>query len=448
MSNLRTLLRQVFSAWKPYDASKPAAEGIEPIKIDDGFVRRRATKAFFVVFAAFFIWAVTMPLASGVPVSGKVVVAGYRKSVQHSAGGVVEAIMVAEGQRVTAGQVLMKVNPLSTEANLTNFELQYLDLLVSESRLKAEVLGQSSISWVPELTAFGSDLRLEEAKAVQQELFKARRAELQSAVGAMEAEISGLQSAIASRRIQLATLDDEYQSTQQLAQEGFIPRSQANGILRARQDQVAALSSAQAQVSKLKAEIAKNRMTFLAEAQKTLSEAQKNKEAFATRLKAAKFEQAQTEIKAPVSGTVVGLTVFTVGGVIRPGETLAQVVPTDGSLVVEIKIPPNLIDKVRADMPADIRFVAFNQTTTPVIEGKVKLVGVDLLTRQDLKDEMAPPEFYLAQVEVTPEGLKQLKNLRVQPGMPVDVIVKTGERTFMSYFLKPLTDKLARSFKD
>ena len=99
-------------------------------------------------------------------------------------------------------------------------------------------------------------------------------------------------------------------------------------------------------------------------------------------------------------------------------------------------------------MPADIRFVAFNQTTTPVIDGKVSLVGVDLLTKQDLKDETAPAEFYLAQVEITQEGLRKLDRLQIQPGMPVDVIIKTGERTFMSYFLKPLTDKLARSFRD
>jgi protease secretion system membrane fusion protein len=99
-------------------------------------------------------------------------------------------------------------------------------------------------------------------------------------------------------------------------------------------------------------------------------------------------------------------------------------------------------------MPADIRFTAFNQTTTPVIDGRISLVGVDLLTRQDVRDETAPIEFYLAQVEITPEGLKSLDKLQVQPGMPVDVLVKTGERTFMSYFLKPLTDKLALSFRN
>jgi protease secretion system membrane fusion protein len=123
-------------------------------------------------------------------------------------------------------------------------------------------------------------------------------------------------------------------------------------------------------------------------------------------------------------------------------------VPSDGRLITEIKVPPNLIDKIRVGLKADIRFVAFNQTTTPVIGGRIVLVGSDLQLGQESKDPNAPKEYYLAQVEVTTEGQKSLGNLHVQPGMPVDVIIKTGERTFMSYFLKPLTDKLARSFKD
>jgi membrane fusion protein, protease secretion system len=448
ISSLERRFSSLISAFNPYDPSKLDERGGEPISLDEGAVRSRAIRVFFFVFLAFLIWSVVMPIASGVPVTGKVVVSGYRKSVQHQAGGVVQAILVQEGQKVRAGQVLFKVNPLSTVANLATYEFQYLDLLVSESRLKAEVLGQPAIKWVPELSEFKNKQQVEEAKAVQQELFLSRKVELQSSIGALEAQIDGLSSSISSSRIELETLNEEYRSTQDLAREGFIPRNQANATLRAREQQIAGLSNAKSQIAKLRAEISKTRMSFLADVQKNLSEVQKNKEAFSTKVASARFEQAQTEIRAPVAGTVVGLNVFTVGGVIRGGETLAQILPSDGNFVVEIKIPPNLIDKVRAGMPADVRFLAFNQTTTPVIDGIVSLVGVDLLTRQEAKDETAPPEFYLAQVKVTQDGAKKLEQLRVQPGMPVDVIVKTGERTFMSYFLKPLTDKLARSFKD
>lgn len=435
-------------AFNPYDPSKLDRKGAEPVLIENGAVRSRTVRVFVVAFLAFLIWSVAMPIASGVPVTGKVIVSGHRKSVQHETGGVVQAIMVQEGQKVRAGQVLFKVNPLSTEANLATYEFQYLDLLVSESRLKAEVFGRSTIEWVSELAEFKDKQQVEEAKAIQQELFISRKSELQSSIGALEAQIEGLSSTISSSRIELQTLNEEYKSTQDLAREGFIPRNQANATLRAREQQIAGLSNAQSQIAKLRAEIAKNRMSFLAEVQKNLSEIQKNKEAYSTKVVSARFEQAQTEIRAPVSGTVVGLAINTVGGVIGGGETLAQISPSDGNFVIEIKIPPQLIDKVRAGMPADIRFIAFNQTTTPVIDGIVSRVGVDLLTRQEAKDETAPVEFYLAQVKVTKDGTKKLEQLRIQPGMPVDVIIKTGERTFMSYFLKPLTDTFARSFKD
>ena len=132
------------------------------------------------------------------------------------------------------------------------------------------------------------------------------------------------------------------------------------------------------------------------------------------------------------------------GGTISSGMVLMEIVPKDESLIVQAKIPTNIIDKVRVDMPTDMRFTAFNSSTTPVIPGRVKVVGAD-------KEPAANPqegEFYLALVETTKEGLDRLAGLKVQPGMPVDVVIKAGERSFMSYLLKPLTDKMARAFKD
>jgi protease secretion system membrane fusion protein len=253
---------------------------------------------------------------------------------------------------------------------------------------------------------------------------------------------------MASHRIQLGTLNEELSSSQQLAKEGYIPRTQANSTLRGQAEQQAALANASSEVAKIRAEIARARTAYLKEVETQLSEIQKNKEAYAGKVSAARFDQQLSEIRAPVSGTVVGLKVATVGGVISGSQTLAEIVPSDGRLITEIKVPPKLIDKIRVGLKADIRFVAFNQTTTPVIGGRIVLVGSDLLLGQESKDPNAPNEYYLAQVEVTTEGQKSLGNLHVQPGMPVDVIIKTGERTFMSYFLKPLTDQLARSFKD
>lgn len=443
----RTLDRWI-TGWNPYDPAKLGDKGVEPVVITESEVRKKGARWFVIAFIAFMAWATTMPIDSGVPVSGNVVVAGYRKAVQHPTGGVVQQIFVREGDKVAAGQVLIKVNPLNTDANVTNYELQYLDLLVNESRLRAERLGQGGIAWSPELAKFGDDARVREAKAVQVQLFNARRAEYQSQITGFEAQIGGLSSAIASHQVQLQTINEELRNNQELASEGYVPRSQVNSSLRTKAEQEASLANARSEIAKIRSQIAQVRTAYLKDVETQLSEIQRNRDAFSSRLSAARFDQQLTEIRAPVAGTVVGLKVFTVGGVIQAGQTLAEVVPQNGALVVETRIPPNLIDKVRVGLEADTRFLAFNQSTTPVIEGRVKLVGVDLLTAQDAKDPNAPPQYYLAQVEVTPQGLKDLASLQVQPGMPVDVIIKTGERTFMSYLLKPLTDKLARAFKD
>jgi protease secretion system membrane fusion protein len=441
-------MSDLVNSWNPYHPSKLADNGLEPVAIEESEVRKQGARWFLIAFCAFLVWSVTMPIDSGVPVIGTVVVSGYRKLVQHPTGGVVTQIFVKEGSKVNKGDILIKVNPLNTEANLASYELQYLDLLVNESRLKSERLGLGSIIWVPELTGLGNGERVSESKSVQQQLFSARRAEYQSTIQGLQAQIGGLSSAMASHRIQLGTLNEELSSSQQLAKEGYIPRSQANSTLRGQAEQQAALANASSEIAKIRAEMARVRTAYLKEIETQLSEIQKNKEAFAGKVSAARFDQQLSEIRAPVSGTVVGLKVATVGGVISGSQTLAEIVPSDGRLIAEIKVPPNLIDKIRVGLEADIRFVAFNQTTTPVIDGRVVLVGSDLQLGQESKDPNAPKEYYLAQVEVTADGQKKLQKLHVQPGMPVDVIIKTGERTFMSYFLKPLTDKLARSFKD
>ena len=175
-----------------------------------------------------------------------------------------------------------------------------------------------------------------------------------------------------------------------------------------------------------------------------LQELQKNRDAMLSRLDSAKFDRELAEVKAPVTGSVVGLKVFTQGGVVTSAQVLMEVVPKDESLIIQAKIPAHLIDKVRVGMPTDMRFIAFNQSTTPVIPGVVKVVGADKEPVVNANDG----EYYLGQVETTKEGIGLLAGLQVQPGMPVDVVIKAGERTFMSYLLKPLSDKTARAFKD
>ncbi|WP_151447295.1 HlyD family type I secretion periplasmic adaptor subunit [Lacisediminimonas profundi] len=431
-------------SWNPYDPSQLQDRKLQPVQVEESQIRKSAARWFFIGLIIFLGWAFWAPLDAGVNIGGNVVVSGYRKSVQHQSGGVVQEIMVREGDLVKQNDVLIKINPLNSEASLTNAELQYINLLVTESRLRAERLSRPKVEWVKELDKWGDDIRVKEAKQLQLEMLTSRRAEMSNQVSGLHAQIAGIQTAIESRKVQLGTLTEELKSNQKLSEEGFVPRSQANNTLRSKVELESTLASAYAELGKTRAQIAGLQTAYLKEIDRELSETQKNREAFQTRFEAAKFDRVQTEIKAPVSGTVVGLKVFTVGGVITPGQLLMEILPEGGSLMVEAQVPTHLIDKVHVGLSADMRFTAFNMTTTPVVPGRVKLVGADKLPAK----EGQQGEYYVAHIETTAEGLAMLGKLKVQAGMPVDVVVKRGERSFVSYLLKPLSDKLSKAFKD
>lgn len=432
--------------WNPYEPEKLNRQGLEPVQVEESRIRRNAAKWFLGFFAVFLAWAIFAPIDAGVTVQGNVSVLGNRKSVQHPTGGVVEEINVIEGAHVQQGDVLVRINPLKSEAEMTGAELTYINLLASESRLKAERDNLGAIQWAPELSNRfkPKDQRVEEAKRLQVQLFNSRRAEFNSQVASLNEQINGLSAVLNSRMVQRRTLDEEMKNTSELAKKGFVPQSQANQAERQKSDIDSSIANTQADIARARLQISQVRSAVLKDVDNQLQEFQKNRDAVLSRLDAAKFDRELAEIKAPVSGSVVGLKVFTVGGTISSGQVLMEVVPKDETLIIQAKIPTNIIDKVRVGMPTDMRFTAFNQATTPVIPGVVKVVGAD-------KEPGANPsdaDFYLALVETTKEGLDRLGSLKVQPGMPVDVVIKAGERTFMSYLLKPLTDKMARAFKD
>jgi protease secretion system membrane fusion protein len=436
--------------WNPYKPEVIQASahrhGLKPVEVEESDIRRGAAKWFLSFFAVFLLWAFFAPIDAGVTAQGTVSVLGNRKAVQHPTGGVVQEIMVKDGAQVEEGQVLLRINPLKSEAEMTGVELQYINLLASESRLKAERDNANTITWTEEIGKHfkDDDSRVAEAKNLQVQLFNSRRAEYNSQVASLNEQINGLSTTLNSRKIQQRSLTEEMSSTRSLAKDGFVPMSQANQAERQKSDIDSNIASTQAEIARARLQISQLRSALLKDVDTQLQEIQKNRDAMSSRLDSAKFDRDLAEVKAPVSGSIVGLKVFTVGGVITSGQVLMEVVPKDETLIVQAKIPATIIDKVRVGMPTDMRFTAFNQVTTPVIPGIMTVVGAD-------KEPGTNPnegEYYLGQVETTKEGLELLGSLKVQPGMPVDVIIKAGERSFMSYLLKPLSDKTARAFKD
>ena len=443
-------LAKASSSWldklNPYTLDKLKDKGLQPILVEESAIKRTAAKIFFAFFAFFLIWAFYAPIDAGVTMQGTVTVLGNRKSIQHPTGGVVQEILVKEGSQVKEGDVLLRVNPLKSEAETLGVELQYINLLATESRLKSERDGLSSVEWSNEFVKRykRDDPRISEAKKLQQQYFNSRRAEFASQVSSLNEQIIALSASLKSKFIQQRTFTEELTNTNALAKDGFVPKNQANLAERAKSENDSAISSTQAEIARAKLSISQIRSTFVKDVDNQLQDIQKNRDAMLSRLDAAKFDRDLAEVKAPVDGSIVGLKVFTVGGVILSGAVLLEVVPENEKLIIQAKVPNTIIDKVAVGMATDLRFSSFNKDTTPVVQGIVKTVGAD---KEPGANANEPGEFYLAQVEVTPEGLKELGALKIQPGMSVDVIVKSGTRSFMSYLLKPLTDKAAQAFQ-
>lgn len=454
---LRARLDHWLDEVNPYKPEAIEAQGNQAIQIQDEPVRNRFAQIVLISFAGFALWAVFAPIDAGVNVQGSVVVFGNRKAVQHPSGGVVSKINVREGSLVRQGDVLIEINPLSIEANLNAAELEYITALATESRLAAERNG-SELAWLPELLAFADDSRAVEAKQVQQSLYDTRKRDYLGQRQILVEQLTGYTQQLGEQRNihklrkgQLQLIAEQTRNISELAAEGYVPRSRANEMERNRNEVLASIATSSSDTSKLIASVGATRLqiaqldvTFRKEVDGQLTEVQKNRLALKNKVDSLRFDLSLAELKAPASGIVVGLKANTEGGVIQGGQVLMEIVPQDSTLIVEAQVPPHMIDKVHVGLEADMRFSAFNVTTTPVVPGVVKLVGADRVQPADGKGE----GFYLAQIETTDKTQALLGGKVIQAGMPVEVIIKSGERSFMSYLLKPITDRFARAFKE
>lgn len=452
-------LSQWAKSFNPYIPEDLKKDGMEPVRIEESQVKRQSGKVVMVAFTIFVVWAVTAPLDQGVVVMGTVVVQGSRKAVQHPSGGVVLEILVKEGDEVLEGDVVLKINPLNVDANLLQAENEFINALATYSRLLAERLDQKTITWDAELLAMNKKAQVKEAMILQSALFSSRRLEfagqrdilLRQALGLRE-QLQDKQKILVLRESQIGAITEDAQSMRLLASDGFVPRTNANNAERSSVDAQIGLTSLQAEMSTIKTSLASNELelskiksAFNRQVDTELNEAQKSKEGLRAKVLSLRFDQSLSNVRAPTSGVVVALKAHTVGGVISGGQVLMEIVPKEQKLIVEAAVPPDMIDKVSVGMLTDLRFTAFSSITTPVIPGEVKLVGADRLPPLP---PLFPQEYFLAQIETTSEGQKLLREKSILAGMPVEVVVKSGERTFVSYLLKPLTDRYAAAFKD
>jgi protease secretion system membrane fusion protein len=398
----------------------------------------------------FMLWALFAPLDQGIPVTGTVTVASNRKAVQHQTGGTVEEILVKEGDAVKAGQVLVRMNDVQVKSAAEMTRVQYFTARAAEARLIAERDGKKSVAFPPELESAKNDPRVANNITLQSQLFSSRQSALQSEVAAVEESIAGLKAQVRgleesrdNKKLQLQFLKEQLEGMRDLAKEGYVARNrllelertyaQVNGAI---SEDIGNIGRAQRQIGELSMRRLQRQQEYQREVRTQLADVQKEAEALENRLKGQDFDLGNVLVKAPVDGIVVGMNVFTQGGVVSPGFRMMDVVPSDDPLIIEAQVPVHLIDKVHADLPVDLIFSAFNQNKTPNVPGLVTQVSADRFT-----DERTGMPHYRMKAKVAPEGMPILKDLQVRPGMPVEVFVKTGERTMMSYLFKPIFDR-------
>jgi protease secretion system membrane fusion protein len=407
----------------------------------------------------FMLWAMFAPLDKGVPMSGTVAKESNRKTIQHMAGGTVQEILVKDGDVVKKGQVLVRMNNIQANSQAESARAQYITARLVEARLLAERDGLKSVAFPSALEPFKQDPRVSAGFGLQNQLFSSRRMSLGSEIGAIDENIAGLKAQIAgleesreSKKQQQGILKEQLENMRDLAKDGYIARArlldqertyaQINGQI---SEDIGNIGRSRRQVTELTLRRVQRIQDFQKEVRAQLTDVQRDVESLSSRIAGLDFELASTEVKAPVDGTVVGLNIFTPGGVVGSGTKLMELVPTDDAMIVEGQLAVNLIDRVHVGLPVELVFSAFNVNKTPHIPGVVMQVSAD----RSVEERSGTP-YYKIRARVSPEGAKLIakKNLVIQPGMPVEMFVKTGERTMMSYLLKPIFDRAKSSMSE
>lgn len=432
-------------------------EASEKLPTSDKGYRRLGFGILLIALGGFVLWSVTASLAIAVVAPGSVSIESFKRTVQHLEGGIVRELLVEDGDKVEAGDTLLVLSDTQARSQLEIARSQYLINRAMEARLLAEQEG-AEMMVIPEDIKDADSPRMQQIIAVQQSLFTARRQSLISTLESldeqiiqMQEQIDGLEQRISVNTQRISSLRSEAEDFRSLYREGLGDNQRLRELERQVLQYEGDNAEFRANIAQLRSQISENRMQkeiqqqeFQKEVGEQLREAQAQIAQAEEQIVSLSDQVERTVITAPVSGTVVGRQVHTVGAVIRGGDTIMDVVPSNDGFVVEARIPTRDIDNIYIGQFAEIRFSAFNQRLTDVIDGEVIHVSAD-----SFEDEATGERYYRARVRVTEEGHTQMnEHMQLLSGMPAEVMIRTGERTFASYIAKPITDMLARALRE
>ena len=434
-----------------------------PKKIErqENFLRIGGLVAVLLLFGGLGVWSVLAPLDSAAIGSGLVIVENYRKPIAHLEGGIVKEVRIREGQHVNKGEVLLTLEDIQPRSQLDQVQGQWLLSLAHEARLTAQRDGKSRITYPTALTTRKNDSRAAEAMRLQDQTFQVRKRALDGEIMLYRRQIEqlkqkliGLNEQKSMREKLVRSFEKERGDLQILASQGYAEMQRVREMernLAQNEGQRASLesdmSSVELEIGSAELKILRIEQEFQREVAKELAEVQAELFSLNERNRALSDTVKRTTVVAPDDGMVLELAVHTPGEVIRPGQHVLNIVPANEQLMVEVRLLPQDIDQIMVGQTAEVRFSAFRQREMPKIEGKLVMVSADRLVDETSQDRHP---YYLARVMVTPKGIRDLANLKLElvPGMPADVFIKTGSRTFWRYMTAPFSDLLVRSMRE
>lgn len=421
---------------------------------DDKPIRRLGYAIILLTFGVFGIWSALAPIDSSVLASGTVAVKSHRKTVQHLDGGIISKLLVKDGDKVKAGDTLLLLDDTQVKAQLEMLRGQFITQKSLSDRLQSERDQLPAIKFSKVLLDM-HDKRVQEAIKGQQHIFDSRKNTyhgeievLKQRIQQLNAKKEGLTAQRISKQSLVKSYGEEVEDLKELVAQGFADKQRLRDLERnftSINGEIATLASdiasTEMQRGETQLQIVQTEKKFQEDVANLQEEANAELFDITERLHAIEDKELQSVIKAPVSGLIFNLSIYTEGGVITPGKPILDIVPEDEDLVINAQVSPMDIDRIKIGAISEIRFSAFNSKTTPTMEGVINKVSADSFV-----NEANGTQYYLATINLTKESEQKLGNLKLLPGMPAEVLINTGERTLFEYLMQPLTDAFARAF--
>jgi HlyD family secretion protein len=402
-------------------------------------------------------WASTAEISGALIAQGTVVVDSNVKKVQHPTGGVVGEVRVHDGDRVKAGDILVRLDETVTRANLSIVTKGLNELYARKARLAAERDSAATMAIPRELAGSLDNPDVKDAMDSERKLFELRRTarlgqkdQLQQRISQLQEQITGLTAQREAKDKELGFIDQELSGVRDLWQRNLVQLNRLTSLERdeakaqgERGQLISSVAEAKGRISEIQLQILEVDQQFTSDVAKELRETDSKIGEAVERKVTAEDQLRRIDIRAPQDGVVFQSTASTVGGVITAGDQIMQIVPESDKLSVEVKVEPKDIDKVAFGQPVLLRFSAFNQRTTPELNGTVQRIAADTSN-----DQRTGQSYYVVRIDIDDGEVARLGNVRLTPGMPVETFIQTGERTLVSYLVKPLHDQLMRSFRE